>query len=884
MFMKLLETQHRRIDTPFELLKKDINDTFAAISFQPEGLPIPDQNRLKFCDNLDTSIVDDVGRDLIKTAKIGVVLLIILALILIGLNCLLTWYKWRCMKDHLEYTRQAWTTDPTLFHPKSSTSVPQVTLSDHNLLMLHADSEHPLITRIVNQMSARLHLTPRQHTHTRWFLNYIFHGPALACFLIGFFGLLSVEIQLLAMGPLVAKYEARAHSTVSNFNQLIATSINSSMYNQSAFYAREVNGKVDAVQSTINGGVFGWVNGTTTTLNNTINEFYTDVQNAVAQVFNGTILQTPAQEFIKCFIGGKVDAIENALTFLHDNLRVDMPRVNDTVLILSPQSVDEATRPIAAAAIGGGSNDNEGLVGSLVQSYAASLKKERVMFLVFMALWGVVFFMGLCVLLWHSYGKSYVEKRKKRKYEQEQRSGFNSFSSHIEKGKSVTELRAIAPSSDKKRASFKPFWLSAKSSPENTSASRETIAFDSPWETSFSQSKLQPIRRQKTRTSKLLAAGRKAFIKEPRLKKDNEDAEENQAPLENKRPESLDRRDDAWYNKVTALLTKKKDDDSDGDDLSNSKPASNEQEQETTQQKPKPKLQVYTARAIAKHGPLPRQSQLLKEEEAATRSRFSTSPAAAQTSWKKIISPPRKLMSLQPPMVPTSKVIATQEPETPSPPRSLNQISPPMRKPKQPMPDIPLDVGTSYDDPFLNPGPEAIFPVPLHSGFDSQPSQLTFTSRRDQSSSLPQTPLTSSPSLHTMTQYSRYPVPYQSPKSPDRHRKSFSLGGQTLTPTSQWRVTNAVPGDSTYDFTSSSFVSSFKKEETKDIYSSLTTKDFLDAPPPVPRILTVAHTRRGSSVNPFITPFDDEHQVRIDKPSPAGLRKSMRTDPVAMAY
>ena len=206
--------------------------------------------------------------------------------------------------------------------------------------MLQAESEHPLITRIMNQLSAKFHLTPRQHTHTRWFLHYIFYPPALACFLIGFLGLLSVELQLLAMGPLVAKYSSRAQSTVSDFNNLIATSINASMYNQSTFYANAVNTRVDDIQTTINDGLFGWVNGTTTTLNNTINKFYTDVQNTVNLVFGGTILEAPAQEFVKRFIGGKVDAIETAITFLHDNLHVDMPRVNDTV----QQTHDERMR------------------------------------------------------------------------------------------------------------------------------------------------------------------------------------------------------------------------------------------------------------------------------------------------------------------------------------------------------------------------------------------------------------------------------------------------------------------------------------------------------------------------------------------------------------
>ncbi|KAF9010588.1 hypothetical protein BDQ17DRAFT_931270 [Cyathus striatus] len=415
------------IDTPFELVKKDINDTFSAFSFNSSVLPVPEQNRLSFCNDMDTSVVDDLGRDLIKTAKIGVIILILLALLLIGLNCLFTWYKWRCMKSHLEYTRQAWMTDPTMVHSiKSSGSVPHMTLSDHNLLTLQANSDHPLITRILNQFSARFYLSPSQHANIQWFFNYIFHAPALACLLIGIVGLLCVEIQLAAMHPLIAKYQDRAASATADFSNTIATSINQSMYNQSASYANDVNGRVDAIQSSINDGLFGWVNGTTTSLNTTINNFYNDIENAVTTVFGGTILESPANEFIKCFIGSKVDAIESALTFLHDNLKVDIPRVNDTVLVLSPATVNEATQPIAAAAIGGGEGNNDGgLIMRLVNSYADSLRKERITFIIFICLWGIVVLMGIAVLFWHSYGKTLVEKHKRKKWETEQRSGID---------------------------------------------------------------------------------------------------------------------------------------------------------------------------------------------------------------------------------------------------------------------------------------------------------------------------------------------------------------------------------------------------------------------------------------------------------------------------
>ncbi|PFH53747.1 hypothetical protein AMATHDRAFT_54233 [Amanita thiersii Skay4041] len=435
------------IDKPFELLKADINNTFTGISFNASTLPVPEQNTITFCNDLDMSIVDDLGNDIIKTAKIGLIIIILLALLLIALNCALTWFRWRSLKAHLEYTRQAWMADPAIYHTKpAASSIPQMTLSDHNLMMLQANASHPLIARFTNRLSAKLRLGPTAHINLQWFFNYIFHPPALACFLIGFFGLLCVEMQLLAMGPLVAKFSDRATATTADFSNTIATAMNASMYNQSSVYANDVNGRVDVIQGTINNGVFGWVNTTTTTLNTTLNEFYNDVQNAISVVFDGTILENPAHEFIRCFIGTKVEAIENALTFLHDNLKVDMPRMNQSALVLSPETVNEAARPIAAAAVGGGDDgDDRGLVGKIVDAYADSLRKERIMFAIFMGLWGVIVLMAICILLWRTYGRRWRESRGRRRWEKEQRSGIDGV---------VVPFRTKGGSMDEKQQQF----------------------------------------------------------------------------------------------------------------------------------------------------------------------------------------------------------------------------------------------------------------------------------------------------------------------------------------------------------------------------------------------------------------------------------------------
>lgn len=364
---------------------------------------------------MDTSFVDDLGRDLLKITKIGIIIIVVLALLLLAAHCLLEWYKWRCLQQHLEYTRQAWVTDPTMNNVTQQGKAPILQMTDHNLLVLAGSQQHPLLTRISNQLAGLLRLTPSQHTNLQWFFHYVFHPPVLAVFLIGALGLLSVELQLLAIHPLQEKYSSQVASSVSDFSGTIATSINASMYNQSATYADQINAQVNSTQSTINDGLFGWVNGTTTTLNDTLVTFYSDIQNAVQTVFNGTVLEDPIQEFIRCIIGTKIEAIENALTFLHDNLNIDIPRMNESALLLSQDQVDEASKPIAEAAVGDGSDGNSGIVGKIVSQYVSSLKKERIMFLIFIGLWFFVVIIAILIILWHSYVRPAILARRQKK-------------------------------------------------------------------------------------------------------------------------------------------------------------------------------------------------------------------------------------------------------------------------------------------------------------------------------------------------------------------------------------------------------------------------------------------------------------------------------------
>ncbi|KAG9102201.1 plasma membrane fusion protein prm1, partial [Ceratobasidium sp. 370] len=421
------------IAVPFDELKKEINDTFASPSmrFNTSVLAVPARSNISFCHDLDTSIIDDLGRDLRKIGRIGIVLLLISLVLLILGAMALEWYKWRVLQSELERTREAWTTDSAVQQTVAHGDVPMMAMTNDNMMMLHVTQQHPLMFAMANRLAVVMRLSATSYTHLRFFLAYIFHPAALACLLIGLFGLISVEVQLLALGPIQKHYSTQVSNSISDFTNSITGSINSGMRNDSAFYAAQVNAQTSAMQTTINDGLFGWVNGTTVTLNNTLVAFYSDVQNTVNAVFGGTLLEAPAQEFVRCLIGTKVQGLENALTFIHDNLKVNMPTVSDDVLLLSNSSVDAITQPISLAAVGDGSASDDGsgsgIVGKVIARYIASLEKERLMFFIFLGIWGFVVLVAICIVLWHTFGARWLHNRRQRAWEQQNQS-FGPFS------------------------------------------------------------------------------------------------------------------------------------------------------------------------------------------------------------------------------------------------------------------------------------------------------------------------------------------------------------------------------------------------------------------------------------------------------------------------
>ncbi|KIM31343.1 hypothetical protein M408DRAFT_327585 [Serendipita vermifera MAFF 305830] len=378
------------IAVPFQLVKKEINDTFLAsqASFIATPLPVPQEKTVSFCGDTISSSFDSLGDELAGIAKTGI-FIVIGSMVLFFLGyAFLTWYSQRSLRNNIERIRLLWFGNGTA--------------TTDRLLAFDALIAHPIWTQVVQFLREKFRLSQEGYDALTWFGLYIFHPAPMACLLIGIFGLLSVQVQLAIVRPLQGNYSNQISNDINGLTTTIASKLNDTMFQDSAAYAQSMNAKINGVETAINDDLFGWVNATIVPLNSTLASFYTEVQDIVREVFGNTPLDAPSQEFIRCILGSKIVGIEKALTFLHDNLHVSLPRVNETALMLSESNVNEVATPISAAAVGSGDNGEDGgLVGKIITRYIQTLEKERITFFIFMLLWAIVVVVALLIIAWH---------------------------------------------------------------------------------------------------------------------------------------------------------------------------------------------------------------------------------------------------------------------------------------------------------------------------------------------------------------------------------------------------------------------------------------------------------------------------------------------------
>ena len=293
------------LELPFEEVKKVLNQTLGVYTFNQSIFPVPSKQQLTFCSN-DKGI-NDFFDELCNIADIARKIFIGVILTAAFLACipfaLLEIRRWRTMKARTKLISSA----------------------IHEPLDVMYIVSRPL-TAIAGLKVSRRFASPKRQVLTRWFVAYITSTPALIVLAIALAGLFSALCQYVLLQA-VAKEVPELTYQVGQFADHIVTALD----NATATWANTTNAAIIAEQDKINHDVFGWVNTSTSAINDTLNSFINETTGLIHKAFDGTVLEQPVQDVFNCLIGLKVASIEKGLTWVHDHAHITFPTFpNDT--------------------------------------------------------------------------------------------------------------------------------------------------------------------------------------------------------------------------------------------------------------------------------------------------------------------------------------------------------------------------------------------------------------------------------------------------------------------------------------------------------------------------------------------------------------------------
>ena len=352
------------IRIPFEKLQTLVNDSLSAYTFDGSLLTVPATEKVTFCAESGLGNTLQILEDaVIKTYHGIIALLALAALLSIVIYAYLEWWKWRSLKSRAELVKEV-STDPID-------------------LVLFASS--PLQGRVGLKLQSKFE-SQRNKNLTRWFIGYITHQPLNLVLLLAVAGLLACALQAIMLKALTDQAPSAA-SDAAKLSELVYNKL----ANASDTWANQTNTQIVATQTQINHDLFGWVETSTTAVNDTLVAFTDTLVGTLNTTFGGTILYTPILKVLDCIILLKVQGIESGLTWVHDRAHVTFPQVSGATLMLD-QTDSEALFPNISSTVSG---QSETAIKKVADYWRASIRQEAIISGCLALIWLLFVLLGL---------------------------------------------------------------------------------------------------------------------------------------------------------------------------------------------------------------------------------------------------------------------------------------------------------------------------------------------------------------------------------------------------------------------------------------------------------------------------------------------------------
>jgi len=366
------------ISFPFEEVKKLLNESMGAYNFDQTVFPIPEKKALTFCsDNPKINdFFDELVTVILEAKKIIIAVLAIAAVLACVPMAFLEIRRWHTMRQRSILLQKH------AFDPMDVVYI----------------ASRPYTTTAGIKLASRFKSTKRQIL-TRWFIAYATSLPALFVLALGIAGLFSCLCQYLVLKAIDKEVPVLADE-VGDFANTVVAALN----NASEAWAVSANDVISSTNDKVNSDVFGWVNTTTTALNDTLNVFVNDMTEALNATFGGTPLYNPVMEVMNCLIGLKIAGIEKGLTWVHDNAHVTFPEFRTDVFSLGAAAslTNSTTDPTASFLSSPGSVASDDITNAVVKvtnKLQEAIRQEAIISACVVLVWVIIMLMGLVYVL-----------------------------------------------------------------------------------------------------------------------------------------------------------------------------------------------------------------------------------------------------------------------------------------------------------------------------------------------------------------------------------------------------------------------------------------------------------------------------------------------------
>ncbi|KAJ5631382.1 Plasma membrane fusion protein prm1 [Penicillium longicatenatum] len=367
------------IKSPFEEVKKLLNDHLGNYSFDSSVLSIPAKKSLTFCNDNDgiNSFFDGVTDVAITARKIFIIVCIVAAV----LACIPSAYqeirRWRQMKERAQLVRK----------------------EAHDPMDVVYIVSRPYTAAAGIKAASRFSNSRRQII-VRWAIAYATTMPALFVLALAIASLLACLFQWIILHE-ISKEVPALSAEVGQY----ADKVVSALQNASTEWADDANGYITNFDNEINTNVLGWVNTTTTAVNDTLNVFVEKVTGVLNDTFGDTILKDPIEEVFNCLIGLKIASFEKGLTWVSDNAHVNFPLFPDDVFSKGAnESITNDSSDDSFLSNAGDETSNKitEVVNEVIHALNEALRLETIIATGIFLIWVIIVMMGVfrAMFLW----------------------------------------------------------------------------------------------------------------------------------------------------------------------------------------------------------------------------------------------------------------------------------------------------------------------------------------------------------------------------------------------------------------------------------------------------------------------------------------------------